>query len=136
MKADSVKIADGVYWIGVLDWDIRSYHGYTLNGTTYNAYLVFGNNKTVLIDNTYPGTASQMMGRIEDAFNKEGRDLKIDYIIQNHIEKDHSGVLPEIHKKFPDAPIYCTQKALDGLKKHYSLENAEFKVVKTGDELI
>lgn len=135
MKADSVKIADGVYWVGVLDWDIRSYHGYTLNGTTYNAYLVFGKDKTVLIDNTYPGTASQMMGRIEDAFNKEEKTQKIDYIIQNHIEKDHSGALPEIHKKFPDAPIYCTQKALDGLKKHYSLDKAEFKVVKTGNKL-
>jgi flavorubredoxin len=76
-----------------------------------------------------------MMGRIEDAFNKEGRDLIIDFIIQNHIEKDHSGALPEIHKKFPDAPIYCTQKALDGLKNHYSLEDANFKVVKTGDTL-
>jgi flavorubredoxin len=135
MKADAVKIKDNVYWVGVLDWDLRSYHGYTLNGTTYNAYLVFGKDKTVLIDNTYPGTASQMWGRIEDACAKEGKDFKIDIIIQNHVEKDHSGALPEIHKKFPDAPIYCTQKALDGLKRHYSLENANFNVVKTGDEL-
>ena len=135
MKADAVKIKDNVYWVGVFDWDLRSYHGYTLNGTTYNAYLVFGENKTVLIDNTYPGTASQMWGRIEDACNKEGKDFKIDIIIQNHVEKDHSGALTDVHKKFPDAPIYCTQKALEGLKKHYSLENANFNVVKTGDEL-
>lgn len=135
MKADAVKIKDDVYWVGVLDWDLRSYHGYTLDGTTYNVYLVFGEDKTVLIDNTYPGTASQMWGRIKDACAKEGKDFKIDIIIQNHIEKDHSGSLPEVHKKFPDAPIYCTQKALDGLKKHYSLENADFNVIKTGDEL-
>lgn len=135
MKADAVKIKDDVYWVGVMDWDLRSYHGYTLNGTTYNAYLVFGEDKTVLIDNTYPGTASGMWGRIEDACNKEGKDFKIDIIIQNHVEKDHSGALPEIHKKFPDAPIYCTQKALEGLKRHYSIENANFNVVKTGDEL-
>lgn len=135
MKADAVKIKDDVYWVGVLDWDLRSYHGYTLNGTTYNAYLVFGEDKAVLIDNTYPGTASQMWGRIEDACNKEGKDFKIDIIIQNHVEKDHSGALPEIHEKFPDAPIYCTQKALDGLKRHYAMENADFNVVKTGDEL-
>ena len=135
MKADAVKIKDNVYWVGVFDWDLRSYHGYTLNGTTYNAYLVFGEDKTVLIDNTYPGTASQMWGRIEDACNMEGKDFKIDIIIQNHVEKDHSGALQEVHKKFPDAPIYCTQKALDGLKRHYSLENANFNVIKTGDEL-
>ena len=135
MKADAVKIKYDVYWVGVLDWDLRSYHGYTLNGTSYNAYLVFGEDKTVLIDNTYPGTASQMWGRIEDACTKEGKDFKIDIIIQNHVEKDHSGALPEVHKKFPDAPIYCTQKALDGLKRHYSLENANFNIVKTGAEL-
>jgi coenzyme F420H2 oxidase len=135
MKADAVKIKDNVYWVGVFDWDLRSYHGYTLNGTTYNAYLIFGEDKTVLIDNTYPGTASQMWGRIEDACNMEEKDFKIDIIIQNHVEKDHSGALQEVHKKFPDAPIYCTQKALDGLKRHYSLENADFKVIKTGTEL-
>lgn len=135
MKADAVKIKEGIYWVGVLDWDIRSYHGYTLSGTTYNAYLVFGEDKTVLIDNTYPGTSPQMWGRIEDAFLKEGKELKIDIVIQNHIEKDHSGAITEIIKKFPDAPIYCTQKAMDGLKNHYSIENANFNVVKTGDQL-
>jgi flavorubredoxin len=132
MKADAVKIADGVYWVGVLDWDIRKYHGYTLKGTTYNAYLVFGEEKVALIDNTYPGTSAQMWGRIKDAFEKEGREFKIDVIIQNHVEKDHSGALPEIHKKFPEAPIYCTEVAVEGLKKHYpSLKDAPFKVVKS-----
>ncbi len=135
MKAEATKIADGVYWVGVLDYDIRMYHGYTLNGTTYNAYLVFGE-KIALIDNTYPGSASQMWGRIEDAFKKENRDFKIDVIIQNHVEKDHSGALSEIHKKFPDAPIYCTEIAVKGLKRHYTaLEDVEFKTVKTGETL-
>jgi coenzyme F420H2 oxidase len=87
-----------VYWVGFLDWDLRSYHGYTLNGTTYNAYLVFGKDKAVLIDNTYHGKSNQMWGRINDAFQKEGREMIIDVIIQNHIEKDHSGALPEILK--------------------------------------
>ncbi|MCE5213487.1 MAG: FprA family A-type flavoprotein [Methanobacterium sp.] len=136
MKATAVKMADGVYWTGVLDWDIRNYHGYTLDGTTYNSYLVFCQDKAVLIDNTYPGSSAQMWGRIEDAFEREGRELKIDVIIQNHIEKDHSGALVEIHKKFPDAPIYCTAPAVMGLKKHYSgLEDADFNMVKTGDTL-
>jgi len=132
MKADAVKIADGVYWVGVLDWDIRMYHGYTLNGTTYNAYLVFGDDKVALIDNTYPGTSAQMWGRIKDACEKEGREFKIDVIVQNHVEKDHSGALPEIHKKFPEAPIYCTEVAVEGLVKHFpSLKGAPFKVVKS-----
>ena len=135
MKADAIKITDGVYWVGVLDWDIRDYHGYTLNGTTYNAYLVFGD-KVALIDNTYPGSSAQLWGRIKDAFEKENREFKLDLIIQNHIEMDHSGALTEIHKKFPEAPVYCTAAAVTGLKIHYpSLESVDFRVVKTGESL-
>ena len=136
MKADSVKIADGVYWIGVLDWDLRAYHGYTLPGTTYNAYLVFGAEKVALVDNTYPGTSAQMWGRIAHAFSSEGRDERIDVVVQNHIERDHSGALVEIHRKYPDAQIYCTEVGKKGLLKHYpALEGAGFVVAKTGDAI-
>lgn len=136
MKADAMRIAEGVYWVGVFDWDIRSYHGYTLTGTTYNAYLVFGEKKVALIDNTYPGSSAQMWGRIDDAFIKEDREDKVDVIIQNHVERDHSGSLTEVHKKYPDAPIFCSKVAVNGLKRHYpSLAKANFKVVKTGDSL-
>ena len=136
MKAEAKKIGEGTYWIGVLDWDIRTYHGYTLNGTSYNAYLVFGEDKVALIDNSYPGTFPEMMARIEDAFRKEGKDVKIDVIVQNHVEKDHSGLLPELHKKFPEAPIYCTEIAIKGLKKHFpSISEAEFITVGTGETL-
>ncbi len=135
MKADAIKITDNVYWVGVLDWDIRDYHGYTLDGTTYNAYLVFGE-KVALIDNTYPGTSAQMWGRIKDAFEKENREFKLDIIIQNHVEKDHSGALVELCKKFPEAPVYCTSAAVKGLKMHYpSLDDVNFKIVKTGETL-
>lgn len=135
MKAEAYKIAEGVYWVGTLDWDIRTYHGYTLDGTTYNCYLLFGE-KTVLIDNVYPGQAAQMWGRIADACSREGRDLKIDIIVQNHAEKDHSGALTEVHKRFPDAPIYCTAVCQTGLLRHYpGLKGATFKPVKTGETL-
>jgi len=135
MKAKSSKIAQGVYWVGTLDWDLRTYHGYTLDGTSYNAYLVFGE-KTVLIDNVYPGQDAQMWGRIEDACIQEGKSNKIDIIIQNHVEKDHSGALPGIHKKYPDAPIYCTEVAEKGLIRHYpSLAGADFRNIKTGETL-
>jgi flavorubredoxin len=133
MKAESCKISDGVYWVGTLDWDLRTYHGYTLQGTTYNAYLVFGNDRVALIDNTYPGTSSQMWGRIAHAFSCEKRDLAIDVIIQNHIERDHSGALTEVHKKFPKAPVYITEIGKKGILKHYpSLAGAEFIIMKTG----
>jgi flavorubredoxin len=135
MKAESFKIADGVYWVGSLDWDLRTYHGYTLDGTSYNCYLVFGE-KTALIDNVYPGHSAQMWARIADAFAREKRKEQIDIIVQNHVEKDHSGALVEIHKKFPDAPIYCTEIAEKGLLRHFpALEGAAFHHVKTGGTL-
>jgi flavorubredoxin len=112
MKADAVKIADNVYWVGVLDWDIRTYHGYTLHGTTYNAYLIFGEDRVALVDNAYPGTSAQMWARIRDACEKEKRPLSLDVVIENHIERDHSGALTEIHRKFPSALIYCTEAAV------------------------
>lgn len=136
MKADAKKMADGVYWTGVMDWDIRNYHGYTLGGTTYNVYLVFGEEKVALIDNSYPGTSGQLWGRINDAFEKEGKEPKIDVIIQNHVEKDHSGTLVEVCKKFPEAKVYCTEKGVAGLKNHYpALESMEIGIVKTGDTM-
>ncbi|MDP3396044.1 MAG: FprA family A-type flavoprotein [Methanoregula sp.] len=135
MKAESYKISEGVYWVGSLDWDLRTYHGYTLDGTSYNCYLVFGK-KTALIDNVYPGHSAQMWGRIADAFAKEGRKEQIDIIVQNHVEKDHSGALVEIHKKFPAAPVYCTEIAEKGLLRHFpALKGASFKHVTTGETL-
>ena len=136
MKADAYKIVDNVYWVGVLDWDIRDYHGYTLNGTTYNCYLVFGEDKVALIDNVYPGKSEQFWGRIKDAFEKEGREFKIDVVVQNHIENDHSGSLGEVVAKFPDVEVYCSKKAEPGLKNHLpELADFEFNTVKTGDTL-
>lgn len=137
MQAKAQKIGDGVYWIGVLDWDLRSYHGYTLDGTTYNAYVVFGEDSVAVIDNAYPGKTAEIMARLEDAFAQEGRDeVAVDYIVQNHVEKDHSGVLYDLHKRFPEAPIYCTEIAVKGLLKHYpNLEGANFVTVGTGDNL-
>ena len=102
--------------------------------TTYNAYIVFGE-KVAVIDNAYPGKTEEMMARIEDAFEQEGRELKVDYIIQNHVEKDHSGVLYDLWKRF-DAPIYCSAIAEKGLLRHYpKLEGADFNIVGTGDSL-
>lgn len=136
MKAESIKIKEGVYWVGVLDWDLRAYHGYTLNGTSYNAYMVFGEDKVALIDNSYPGTFPELIARVEDACKKEGKEFKVDVIVQNHVEKDHSGVLTELHKKFPEAPVYCSEIAVEGLKKHFpGVSDANFVTVGTGDAL-
>ena len=75
-------------------------------------------------------------GRIADACAREGKELKIDIIVQNHVEKDHSGGVVEVHKRFPNAPIYCTKVCQEGLIRHYpALKDAAYKNVKTGETL-
>lgn len=137
MKAESLKIAEGVYWVGALHWDTRSFHGFSIPGTTYNCYLVFGDEKVALIDNVYEGMSSQLNARIKDAFEKEGRDeVKIDVFIQNHSEMDHTLCLWETVEKFPEAEIYTNAKCSSFIKAQYhEFKNRELKTVKTGDTL-
>jgi len=128
MKA--VEITKGVYWVGAIDWNIRDYHGYTLPGTTYNAYLVVGD-KVALIDSAYPGFDGQILERVRSVIDP----AKIDYLIANHVEKDHSGSLPMLTKLLPGVPIYCTGNAVKGFGKHYDTTGWNFKVIKSGEAL-
>jgi flavorubredoxin len=128
MKA--VEIVKGVYWVGAIDWNIRDYHGYTLPGTTYNAYLVVGD-KIALIDSAYPGFDEQIIERIRSVVDPE----RIDYVIGNHVELDHSGTLPTLTKMLPGVPIYCTAKGKAGFLRHYDAKDWNFKVVKSGETL-
>ncbi|WP_243669152.1 FprA family A-type flavoprotein [Methanoculleus chikugoensis] len=117
--------------VGAIDWNLREYHGYTLPGTTYNAYLVRGGEKTALIDGAYHGFEGEVLGRIGSVCDPE----TIDYIVVNHIEMDHSGTLPALVKKLPDTPIYCTERARAGLARHYDITGWKIRVVKSGDTL-
>ena len=94
MKAKAVKITDGVYWVGVLHWNSRTFHGYGIPGTTYNAYLVFGEDKTVLIDNVYQGMFEQFDARVKDAFDQEGRECA-DPLRGDPRESQRRGTVPE-----------------------------------------
>ena len=129
MKASAYKIADGVYWVGTLDWDLRSYHGYTLDGTTYNAFLLFGE-KTVLIDTVWAPFDNEFVENLE----KEVDLAKIDFIVSNHGEVDHSGALNKLMEKIPNTPIYCSANAVKSLKGQY-FKNWDLRILKTGDTL-
>lgn len=137
MKAESVKIADGVYWVGALHWNTRSFHGFAIPGTTYNCYLVFGEEKVALIDNVFSdGMIDQLNARIEDAFAKENRENKIDVFIQCHTELDHSIGLKETIDKYPEAEVYASPKGAEFLEKQYhTYSDVEITTVKTGDEI-
>lgn len=126
----ATELAPGVHWVGAIDWNLREYHGYTLPGTTYNAYLVRGE-KTALIDGAYHGFEGEVLGRVGSVCDPG----TIDYIVVNHIEMDHSGTLPALVKRLPDTPIYCTERARAGLARHYDTTGWKIRVVRSGDTL-
>ncbi|HCX78169.1 MAG TPA: MBL fold metallo-hydrolase [Firmicutes bacterium] len=126
------KVLPDIWSVGVVDWDVRSFHGpsySTHRGTTYNAYLIM-DEKKALVDTVHRPFASELANNLRQVAG-EG---KIDYIIVNHIEPDHSGSLPEIMKLNPQATVVCTAKAQEGLQKYYG-GNWTWKIVKTGDSL-
>ena len=125
MKA--VKIKENVYWVGAIDWNLRNFHGYlTQRGSTYNSYLII-DEKITLIDNVKSYMFSEQLERIKSVIDPG----KIDVIIQNHIEMDHSGSLPMIRKLCPNAEIYATAKGAEGLNRHFKQDWA-INVVKGG----
>lgn len=126
------QIVNQIYWVGKNDWELRQFHGYeysTHRGSSYNSYLI-KEGKNVLIDTVFRPFASEFV----DNLSKEIELSKIDYIIANHAEPDHSGALPELMSIIPNTPIYCTENGVKSLKGHYH-QDWNFKTVKTGDKL-
>jgi flavorubredoxin len=129
---EPLEIKKDVYWTGVVDWNVRHFHGHTYTtkrGTTYNAYLIL-DEKIALIDTVYGPFSQEMIEKIRQIVPAE----KIDYIVANHVETDHSGALPEILKLCPKAKVFGTAKCKEGLYKHF-YGNWDFQVVKTKDTL-
>ncbi|MFO7897109.1 MAG: FprA family A-type flavoprotein [Candidatus Cloacimonadales bacterium] len=128
MRAREIK--PGIYWVGGIDWDLRNFHGYlTQRGSTYNSYLIV-DEKITLVDNVKHYKVEEQLRRIAEIIDP----AKIDYIVQNHIEMDHSGSLPQLMKSCPQARIFASPKGIEGLKKHYK-QDWDFQVVKSGDTL-
>ena len=127
-----VEIKKGIYWVGAVDWGIRTFHGHTYStsrGTTYNSYLIV-DDKVTLIDGVAGPFAGELIEKIREIVPAE----KIECIVVNHVEADHSGALPALIKLCPKAKLFGTEKCRDGLQKHY-YGNWDFQVVKTGDKL-
>ncbi|MCL1833885.1 MAG: FprA family A-type flavoprotein [Leptospirales bacterium] len=125
-----VKIKENIYWVGGIDWNLRSFHGYvTHRGTTYNSYLVI-DEKITLIDTVKSYLSQDMIDRISSIIDP----AKIDYIISNHAEMDHSGALPELIKIAPNAEIIATPNGEKILQDHFG-KNLKCRTVKTGDSL-
>jgi flavorubredoxin len=125
-----VTLAEDIYWVGVIDWNIRDFHGYTTSrGTTYNSYLIL-DQKIALVDTVKHSFSKELEKNIKDITDFE----KIDYIIINHVEMDHSSSLPIIAEKAKNATIIASQKGKEAIICHYG-DKFNIQTVKTGDEL-
>lgn len=128
----SVEVADHIYWVGAIDWDVRMFHGHTYHthrGTTYNAYLIV-DDKIALVDTVLPGFEEQMMRRIAEIVDP----AKIDYLIANHGELDHAGAIPYVLTRAPNATLIHSKRGAESIGKYHP-DGWRKQVVGTGDTL-
>jgi flavorubredoxin len=128
MKARRIK--PNVYWVGAIDWDRRLFDALIPlpDGTSYNAYLVQGSQKVALIDTVDPSMTDVLMAYLENV-------PVIDYVIANHAEQDHSGSIPQVLAKYPDAQVVTTAKGRDMLVALLLIPEDRFITVSDGETL-
>ncbi|MEA2012936.1 MAG: FprA family A-type flavoprotein [Verrucomicrobiota bacterium] len=128
---NSIEIQKNVFSTGYTDWDIRDFHGYTTKrGSSYNSYLI-KDDKVALIDTVKEPYANNLLRNI-----KERVELtKVDYVVCNHAEPDHSGALPEVLKICKNATLICNAKCKSTLSMHYDTSSWTFEVVDEKTEL-
>ena len=120
-----IQIADGIYDVGVIDWNIRDFHGYSTDlGTTYNSYLIM-DEKTVLVDTVRKEFADQLIENISSVLDPK----KIDFVISNHTEMDHSGSLARVmHKIGEGKPLFCSKMGHKNLSNHFRSYVAQISI--------
>lgn len=126
----AVPVTEGVWWVGAIDWNIRDFHGYQARrGSTYNAYLVVAD-KVTLIDTVKTPFMGEMMARIASVIDP----VKIDYIVSNHSEMDHSGALPEMIAAVNPEKVFASAVGARTLKELFPIDR-EITAVKDGETL-
>ncbi len=126
------KIAEGVFSVGVVDWDRRVFDELVPipEGTSYNSYLVKGSDKVALLDTVDPPKANELLSNLKEAGVEE-----LDYIISHHAEQDHSGSIPELLKRYPEAKVVTNAKCKSFLQDLLLIPGEKFIVVGDGEEL-
>jgi len=126
-----IEIAKDIFSVGAVDWNIRDFHGYsTYPGTTYNAYLIL-DEKVTLIDAVRKEFSDDLIDHISRIIDPR----KIDYVISNHTEMDHSGSLPRVmHRIGEDKPLYCSKMGFKNLSRHFP-QKWNYQAVENGGEL-
>ena len=128
---DVCEIRKDIFWVGAVDWNIRDFHGYaTQKGTTYNAYLV-KDEKVALFDTVKKEFKGDLLHHLRELIEPE----KIDYLIVNHVEMDHSGCLPEMIDLIKPEKVFCSPMGHKALIDHFHREDWPYQIVKTGDTI-
>jgi flavorubredoxin len=124
------RIREGIYSVGALDWDRRLFDALIPlpDGTSYNAYLVQGTEKTALLDTVEPSKSSILFENLKDC-------ERIDYVVSHHAEQDHSGTIPAVLARYPQAVVVCSSKAKGLLLDHLDLPESRIRVVADGETL-
>jgi len=124
------QIRTGVHWLGAIDWNRRLFDALIPlpDGTSYNAYLVQGAAKTALLDAVDPAMEDVLMHQLAGV-------ERIDYVISQHAEQDHSGAIPAVLAKYPQATVVCTPKAKDLLIDHLGVAPERIQTVEDGETL-
>jgi len=126
------EIKSGIYWVGAIDWDRRLFDELIPlpDGTSYNSYLIKGTQKTALIDTVDSTKKEELIKNLKDI-----GVTKLDYIISNHAEQDHSGTIPKILELYPEAKVVTNGKCKDFLKELLLIPEDKFIVVIDRDTL-
>ncbi len=127
----AIKVTEDVWWVGAIDWNIREFHGYqTKRGSTYNAYLVMAD-KITLIDTVKAPFREEMLARIADVVDPS----RIDYIVSDHSEMDHSGCLPEVIAAVKPEKVFASQTGAKTLRELFPSDSLEIAAVRDGETL-
>ncbi len=126
------ELTKGVYWVGVVDWGLRRFHGHELSthrGSTYNAYLIV-DEKIALVDTVWGPFQDQLIANIREVVDP----AKIDFVIANHAEVDHAGSLPAVMRAAPQATVVVSKRGRESVEGHFH-QPWSFKAVQTGDKI-
>ncbi len=126
------EIKKGIHWVGAIDWDRRLFDSLVPlpDGTSYNAYFIKGSEKTALLDTVDPAMQDELFGHL-----KELGVERIDYVVAHHAEQDHSGSIPQVLEKFPEAKVVATAKCKTMLMDLLEIPEEKFIVVKDKETL-
>ncbi len=112
----SVQVSERIHWVGAIDWNLRDFHGYeTPRGTTYNAYLVRGAEKTALVDTVKTPFADELLARVGSIVDP----AEVDLIVVNHVEPDHNSGLRQIMEAMPNARVVASRSGVAGVAEYH-----------------